>query len=209
MIPHTRGCQLGLNEWAEGADNRDDTRICREADSMSSMTNPYAPPKATVRDISTPHTSLIYADRSTRLGAAILDGIIFMVMVYVPLFAVMIAGPLMAGPGRADAETRDAIGTLALVGFGLAFVGLAAWCWLTYKNVQANGQTIAKKMLNIKVVRTDGSPISVSRIFWLRNFVNGLLGIIPLYGLVELLFIFGESQQCLHDKIADTIVVKA
>jgi hypothetical protein len=46
-------------------------------------------------------------------------------------------------------------------------------------------------------------------VFWLRNFVNGLLGMIPLYGLIEILFIFGESQQCLHDKIADTIVVKA
>jgi uncharacterized RDD family membrane protein YckC len=176
---------------------------------MSSMTNPYAPPKATVRDISTPSTSLVYADRSTRLGAAILDGIIFMVMFYVPLLVVMFAGPMMAGPGGADAETSNAIGMMAMVGFGLALIGLGAWCWLTYKNVKANGQTIAKKMLNIKVVRTDGSPISVGRIFWLRNVVNGLLGIIPLYGLVELLFIFGEAQQCLHDKIADTIVVKA
>jgi uncharacterized RDD family membrane protein YckC len=176
---------------------------------MSSMTNPYAPPKATVRDISTPHTSLVYADRSTRLGAAILDGIIFMVMFYVPLLVVMLAGPMLAGPGRADAATRDAIGTMAIVGFLVAMVGLAVWCIWTYRTVKANGQTIAKKMLNIKVVRSDGSPISVGRIFWLRNVVNGLLGIIPLYGLVELLFIFGESQQCLHDKIADTIVVKA
>ena len=46
-------------------------------------------------------------------------------------------------------------------------------------------------------------------IFWLRNVVNGLLGIIPLYGIIDALFIFGESRQCLHDKIADTIVIKA
>jgi hypothetical protein len=39
--------------------------------------------------------------------------------------------------------------------------------------------------------------------------VNGLLSIIPLYGIIELLFIFGEDRQCLHDKIADTIVVEA
>jgi uncharacterized RDD family membrane protein YckC len=175
---------------------------------MSTMTNPYAPPKATVRDISSPDTSLVYADRATRLGAAILDGIIFMVMVYVPLVIFMIIGGVMAAPAQ-DADTSNAVGMMALVGFFLAFVGFVAWCWITYKNVRDNGQTIAKKMLNIKVVRTDGSPASVSRIFWLRNFVNGALGIIPLYGLVEVLFIFGEAQQCLHDKIADTIVVKA
>jgi uncharacterized RDD family membrane protein YckC len=174
---------------------------------MSSMTNPYAPPKAAVRDISTPDTSLVYADRSTRLGAAILDGIIFMGMVYVPIIIFFVVGAMMRPvESSPDLEASDILG---LMGFGAAFVGLIAWCVLTYRNVKANGQTIAKKMLNIKVVRTDGSPVSVGRMFWLRNFVNGLLGMIPLYGLVELLFIFGEAQQCLHDKIADTIVVKA
>ena len=44
---------------------------------------------------------------------------------------------------------------------------------------------------------------------WLRNVANIALGLIPFYGLVDPLFIFGEQRQCLHDKIADTIVVKA
>jgi hypothetical protein len=39
--------------------------------------------------------------------------------------------------------------------------------------------------------------------------VNGLLGIIPLYGIIDLLFIFGQRRQCIHDLIADTIVIKA
>jgi uncharacterized RDD family membrane protein YckC len=176
---------------------------------MSSMTNPYAPPKATVRDISMPDTSLVYADRSTRLGAAILDGIICAGMVYVPLIVFMLLGGVMGGTLEPGADPSDAMGPMLMIGFGLSFIGFVAWVWLTYKYAKANGQTIAKKMLNIKVVRSDGSPVSVARLFWLRNFVNGMLGIIPLYGIVELLFIFGESQQCLHDKIADTIVVKA
>jgi len=75
--------------------------------------------------------------------------------------------------------------------------------------VSRNGQSIAKKMLGIKVVRSNGSPASLGRVFWLRNFVNLLLGIIPLYGLVDALLIFGEPRQCVHDKIADTIVIKA
>jgi uncharacterized RDD family membrane protein YckC len=98
---------------------------------------------------------------------------------------------------------------LAIVGPLIALVGAVVWCWLTFKYVRENGQTIAKRILGIKVIRSDGSPASVGRIFWLRNIVNGLLGIIPLYGLVEVLFIFGDARQCLHDKIADTIVVRA
>ena len=58
-------------------------------------------------------------------------------------------------------------------------------------------------------MRSDGSDATLGRIFWLRNVVNALIAIIPLYSLIDILFIFGESRQCLHDKIADTIVVKA
>ena len=36
-----------------------------------------------------------------------------------------------------------------------------------------------------------------------------LIGIVPLYGLVDILFIFADERQCLHDKLADTIVVEA
>jgi hypothetical protein len=44
---------------------------------------------------------------------------------------------------------------------------------------------------------------------WLRNFVNALLGVIPLYGLVDPLFIFGVRRQCVHHLIADTMVIRA
>jgi uncharacterized RDD family membrane protein YckC len=80
---------------------------------------------------------------------------------------------------------------------------------LTILFVSRNGQSIGKKLLGIKVVRSDGSKASLGRIFLLRNVVNTLLGIIPLYGLVDALLIFGEARQCVHDKIADTIVIKA
>ena len=32
---------------------------------------------------------------------------------------------------------------------------------------------------------------------------------LPLFGIIDALFIFGETRQCLHDKLADTIVVEA
>lgn len=168
-----------------------------------STPNPYAPPQVQVADVVDPRfRSVEPAERGTRLVAAILDGLIFAAMVYAPFLVVAGVAGVTRQPG-AD------ITPSMLAGLLIGGIGFVVWAWLTIGNVRANGQSIAKKMLHIKVVRSDGSPVSLSRIFWLRNFVNGALSIIPMYGLVEVLFIFAEQRQCLHDKLADTIVVKA
>jgi uncharacterized RDD family membrane protein YckC len=168
------------------------------------MSNPYAPPQATVHDIVDSRETAAVADRGTRLGAVILDTIIAGVMFTIPMTIGFVVVLPMARTG--DQSARTAALWLAI---GLGSIGFALWGWLTYKYVKANGQTIGKKLLGIKVVRRDGSPATVGRIFWLRNVVNGLLGIVPMYGLIDSLFIFAESRQCIHDKLADTIVVKA
>jgi uncharacterized RDD family membrane protein YckC len=65
----------------------------------------------------------------------------------------------------------------------------------------------------IKDVRTDGSRASFGRIFGLRYLVNTRLTMVlrlgGLYGLVDVLMIFGSAKRCCHDYIADTIVVRA
>ena len=170
------------------------------------MSNPYAPPQATVADVVDPRLGHVAAERGTRLAAAILDGIIAGAMIYSPFLIGAVIGGI-AGGATNPAPFRMT-GAMA-AGLGVSAIGFIIWCWMTIVFVRRNGQSIAKKALNIKVVRTDGSPITLARIFFLRNLVNGALSIIPLYGFIDLLFIFGEQRQCLHDKIADTIVVKA
>ncbi|RPI59943.1 MAG: RDD family protein, partial [Lysobacterales bacterium] len=88
-------------------------------------------------------------------------------------------------------------------------IGAIAWAWITILLVARHGQTMGKRLLEIRVVRSDGSQASLGRIFWLRNVVNALLGIIPLYSIIDALLIFGVRRQCIHDLIADTIVVRA
>ncbi|HLG57433.1 MAG TPA: RDD family protein [Vicinamibacterales bacterium] len=66
-----------------------------------------------------------------------------------------------------------------------------------------------KKLIGIKVVRSDGSAVSLGRLIWMRNVLNWLINIVPLYGVLDSPFIFAESRQCLHDRIADTIVIKS
>jgi len=161
--------------------------------------NPYAPPRAKVSDVAEDTEDLELAGRAVRLGAALLDGLIMGVLVVLPLAI----GFAVAGT-NADGTPRFP-GVALLLGL----IGFIVWVWFTILYVARNGQTIAKKWLGIKVVRSDGSPASLGRIFWLRNFVNALLGVIPFYSWIDPLLIFSDSRQCVHDKIADTIVVMA
>ena len=173
------------------------------------MTNPYAPPRSMVTDVRDPAGEIVLADRGTRFGASMVDGLIFSALVYLPAFLIFGAIPgFTAGYGRPDPTSG-----LVIVGALVILFGFTAWCWFTIKYVKANGQSIGKRILGIKLVRSDGTTVSLGRVFWLRNFLNGLIGVIPLLGplytLVDMLFIFTDSRQCLHDKLADTIVVIA
>ncbi len=173
--------------------------------------NAYAPPKANVADVS-PGSELTLASRLSRLGAAILDSIIVGALIYTPL---IVTGALGAGMASAMREGNPlAFWSVFFTGAGaVSCVLFIVWAVVTFRFVAANGQTIAKKLIGIKVVRSDGSRATVARIFWLRNVVNTLITLIPiigsLYALVDALFIFTERKQCLHDRIADTIVVDA
>jgi uncharacterized RDD family membrane protein YckC len=158
--------------------------------------NPYAPPQAMVQDI--PVGTTTPADRGIRLAASILDGIVAAALVYAPFFLGAIAAGVSLEGGTSDDET------LLIAGGVPALVGAAGWCWLTIRFVLRNGQTIGKRMVGIKVVRNDGSRASFARIFFLLGAVT-----LNIFSLIDVLFIFSESRQCLHDKIADTIVIQA
>ena len=109
-----------------------------------------------------------------------------------------------------DSRNIDyAAGGGALVGL-LVFVGVVvANCVFLHRN----GQTLAKKMLGIRVVRRDGSRCGLARIFFIRYLPVTVMGAVPFVGglvsLVDALLIFRDDRRCLHDEIADTIVVIA
>ena len=92
--------------------------------------------------------------------------------------------------------------------FGILMLGYVVYqLYLLWKN----GQTVGKKAMKIKIVRTDGSRASFPRLLFLRALVPGIVGYIPVLGpvltLTDWLFIFGEPKRCVHDYLADTIVI--
>lgn len=163
--------------------------------------NPYAAPAARVADVY--DEVLVKASRATRLGAVLLDGAVLAVP------AMLVAVLLPAFGSSSDGQlTVGATVLLALFGLGaIAFIAMQLIL------LHRHGQTVGKKLLGIRIVRSDGSRAGLGRIFLLRGLVPGLIGAIPLIGpffsLVDALFIFGEERRCVHDLIADTIVVDA
>ena len=68
------------------------------------------------------------------------------------------------------------------------------------------GQTPGKMALRIKVVRTDSSPLTLGRAFYrevVSKFVSGII-----LGIGYLMVAFDEKKQGLHDRMADTYVVR-
>ena len=76
-----------------------------------------------------------------------------------------------------------------------------------------SGQTIFKWLLKIRIVRYDGTEAGLSRLVFLRWLPFALCAILPClniaFFLCDALFIFRDDRRCLHDLLADTVVVDA
>lgn len=167
--------------------------------SVPEQNNPFAPPQAQVDDVP-PQGGLVLASRWARLGGAIIDALIVMVVLWI--VSRLISWNIW-DPAKANLMRFAPLD--ALLGFGV-FLLVQGYPLATAS------QTWGKKLLGMRIVRADGSPIAFGRLIGLRYGVPALFGIVPAlaqaWGLVNALFIFRESRRCLHDSIADTIVIK-
>jgi uncharacterized RDD family membrane protein YckC len=166
------------------------------------------------------------AERGTRLLAATVDELIVlgislpMLFQAVPALAAALSVAISGGTSPGGIDPQSLLDTGALIhamlwgpGTVVTLVATLIWCVITAWLVATNGQSIGKRLMGIKVVRTDGSRASFARIFLLRNVVNGLPNFLPFLGwlyqlVIDPVFIFQDSRRCLHDMIADTIVVR-
>jgi uncharacterized RDD family membrane protein YckC len=172
--------------------------------SPSGPLNPYAPPRAEVRDV--PEAAGELAGRGSRLGAQLLDVLIL----------VCIGLPAAIGAGLTSSRPLASLVAADFMNIGsvVSLIAFIIWLGATVHFLRRNGQSIGKRLLRIKVVRTDGSPASLVRIIVLRNICNTFLAMIPLgigviYDITDVLMIFSPSRRCLHDRIAGTCVVRA
>ncbi len=137
-------------------------------------------------------TPQYFAGLDQRLTAALLDLLIVSGIYIIPAFvAVMLID---------DHEVRMAIALSLLV-----LIPLTNFIYHVVREGSARQATYGKQILKIKVSDIEGGPIGLSQAFG-RNLAK-IIAVLTL-GLGLLLSFFNRKQQCLHDIIAGTLVVK-
>jgi uncharacterized RDD family membrane protein YckC len=173
--------------------------------------NRFAPPRAELIEPGSVDNQPELVGRGMRFVAVILDGIL-MSLIQWPIYFLIGGRRLMAEMADPQAMAANPFDIwqhmLAAMAPGwLLASAIQMWC------LHAYGGTLAKKLLGMRIVRTDGSRAGFVRLFFGRGAAALLPTMIPLLGalwfLVDSLLIFRDSRQCLHDQIADTIVVTA
>lgn len=142
----------------------------------------------------TPHL----AARGLRLGAYLLDWVFFLVF-YIPMIMMIELERLHGDPAMKPLVAMFAFGFLVL--------------WLVKAILLCvRGQSLGLLIVGIRIVRhEDGRPAGFVHAWLLREFITGLICMIPCVGVVfwlaNALYIFAADRRCLHDHLAGTVVV--
>lgn len=163
----------------------------------------YAPPQAPVADVEAPAQGAVLATRWQRFGAALVDG----ALSFATLWVVGKLTPWNPWDVPQDTGMWTPSPIATVLGSLLMFFVVQGWLLVT------RGQTVGKIAVGIRITRPDGQRASIVRILGLRYSLGYLTTIVPVlgqaYNLVDCLMIFRSNKRCLHDVIADTVVVKA
>jgi uncharacterized RDD family membrane protein YckC len=167
--------------------------------------NPYAPPSANVLTAPRAADTLELADRGTRLGAALIEGFIFVIAALPILISTALASTAESASGT-PAEPN-----VPLIILGIVLVLALAIYQLVM--LATRGQSIGKRIVGIRIVtHPDGANPGGVKTILMRGFIPGIISNIPLLGflfsITNICFIFREDRRCIHDLIAGTQVVK-
>jgi uncharacterized RDD family membrane protein YckC len=91
----------------------------------------------------------------------------------------------------------------ALLVFFTLFIGWLIWWFI----VAPRGQNPGKAIVGLRVIGTDGRAVRTGGMF-VRGLAALVAGLIPLY-LDDLWMLWDRDAQTLHDKLVNTVVVKA
>ncbi|WP_413470617.1 RDD family protein [Streptomyces radicis] len=131
------------------------------------------------------------ADFPERFGALLIDVVVIVAL----LFGAVELGILVSG----GEEPGGVVSGVLVSAIFLCYSPLATARW---------GGTLGKRVCRLRVARArDGDPLSYGRALG-RHVAHWVLQVLP-FGLNHLWFLWDEPlQQCLHDKVAGTVVVR-
>ncbi|MEH6457722.1 MAG: RDD family protein [Cocleimonas sp.] len=141
------------------------------------------------------------ASRWSRLGASLIDGVIGGVL-SLPLLSFFDVWEQIDENGNLPFSTAI---TITLIGI-IFFLLINGYLLSKY------GQTVGKKLLDIKIVDLNGDIPDFNSLIAKRYVPIWVVSQIPVIGgfiaIIDALFIFRKDKRCVHDLIAGTRVVE-
>jgi uncharacterized RDD family membrane protein YckC len=152
-----------------------------------------------------------------RLLAYLLDRLVIGAFLLIPMViaGVLILRKVFHGVQvAADSGTQVDLGTV-LGGYALFWVLIlvlqliGSFCYEALYMTARHGQTVGKRALKLRVIRVDGAELDL-RTTAVRWGMQYPLGFVPGYQWLDGLWQLWDQpyRQCLHDKVAKTVVVK-
>ena len=156
------------------------------------------------------------ADFGTRLLAYLVDSAILyaaLLVVATPVMFVFLLDQLGDVTAQTDpgALAADLIGPFLLLELGLVAVTLAAYYVYYVEMMHRSGQTVGKRLIGIRVVPADPGRRLTRTMAAKRYAVEFVAGsVVPFLSLLDGLWQLWDKpfQQTLHDKAAQTVVIK-
>lgn len=107
------------------------------------------------------------------------------------------------------ANLLDEFKALSSLGRSLVIFGVfgAQWLYWTVSEVAMNGQTVGKRLMHIRVVRMDGSPVTPIESA-LRNLIR-FVDFLPFaYSIGVVVMLFNKDNRRLGDLVGGTVLVR-
>ena len=216
----TKAKALGTEEWRRLGDYAEFSSPIDIPPVVGSQPSPTATVGLTGSPVTLPP-----ADRGTRLLARVIDWAIE--------FCCAIPGGMILAPelmkvfvmitqGK-EPDLEDLDVQRLILGGGVVLAALLALLVVQVWMLTTRGQSIGKRLTNIRIVRfEDGSKPGFVYAWLLREFLVTMIGVVagfipiigplmlrPAFHIVDWCMIFRDDQRCLHDLIASTRVVRA
>jgi len=177
------------------------------AESSARTDSPYAPPSATLTSDEAFYGGgeVVYAGFWKRVAAYLIDAFVIGIATQIVQLVVMGVFFGISASSMGNPETMFASGTGILFVAALYLVPLAMnAAYYAAFHASSKQATLGKMAVGIKVVRTDGTRISLAR--GVGRFFATILSSL-IIGIGFLMAAFTERKQALHDMVCDTLVV--
>jgi uncharacterized RDD family membrane protein YckC len=161
-----------------------------------------------------------YASFWMRVGSAIIDRLIVLLILAAPVALGIILIVNSVDTSSSDDSTSVTNGGLLAIGILLivigAIIGLLYEPLMTARTGAHNGQTLGRQAVGTRITNLQGGPITAGQAwgrYLFKQFVIGGIGSAITGGLAGLLndlwMLWDTNKQCWHDKIANTLVLRA